>query len=70
MIVEGKPVIHVKTEQFAHVHERNSKLVVASFVGRRPGFSYVREVLSRYWKLKKQFIMRPYGEKMFTFEFE
>ncbi|KAF5186680.1 Rna exonuclease [Thalictrum thalictroides] len=34
------------------------------------GEDLVREVLSRYWKLKKQFIMRPYGEKMFTFKFE
>ncbi|KAF5176856.1 hypothetical protein FRX31_033557, partial [Thalictrum thalictroides] len=70
MMVEGKPVIHIRSEQFSHVQERNSNLVVGSFVGRRPGFAYVRDVVTRLWKLKNSFIMRPYGHKMFTFEFQ
>ncbi|KAF5185520.1 hypothetical protein FRX31_024893, partial [Thalictrum thalictroides] len=70
MIVEGKPVIHVQFEQFIHLKEKNSKLVIGSFIGRRPGYAYVKDVVTRMWKLKNPFIMRAYGDRMFTFEFE
>ncbi|KAF5195204.1 hypothetical protein FRX31_015210 [Thalictrum thalictroides] len=70
MIVEGKPVIHVQSEQFIHLKEKNSKFVVGSFIGRRPGYAYVKDVVTRMWRLKNPFIMRAYGDRMFTFEFE
>ncbi|KAF5175838.1 Zinc knuckle (CCHC-type) family protein, partial [Thalictrum thalictroides] len=70
MIGEGKPVIHVQSEQFIHLKEKNSKLVVGSFIGRRPGYAYVKDVVTRMWRLKNPFIMRAYGDRMFTFEFE
>ncbi|KAF5191438.1 hypothetical protein FRX31_018975 [Thalictrum thalictroides] len=70
MIVEGKPVIHVQSEQFIHLKEKNSKLVVGSFIGRRPGYAYVKDIVTRMWRLKNPFIMRAYGDRMFTFEFE
>ncbi|KAF5193984.1 hypothetical protein FRX31_016428, partial [Thalictrum thalictroides] len=69
MIVEGKPVIHVQSEQFQYLKKKNSKLVVGSFIGRRPGYGYVWDVVSRIWRLKNPFIMRAYGDKIFTFEF-
>ncbi|KAF5181642.1 hypothetical protein FRX31_028771, partial [Thalictrum thalictroides] len=67
---EGKPVIHVQSEQFIHLKEKNSKLVVGSFIGRRPGYAYVKDVVTRMWRLKNPFVMRAYGDRMFTFEFE
>ncbi|KAF5175359.1 Zinc knuckle (CCHC-type) family protein [Thalictrum thalictroides] len=70
MIVEGKLVIHVQSEQFIHLKEKNSKLVVGSFIGRRPGYAYVKDVVTRMWRLKNPFIMRANGDRMFTFEFE
>ncbi|KAF5187491.1 hypothetical protein FRX31_022922, partial [Thalictrum thalictroides] len=68
-IVDVKPVVHVQSDQFAHIRDKYAKLVVGCFVGRRPAYSYVKEVVARTWKLKNTFTMKVYGDKMFTFEF-
>ncbi|KAF5181693.1 hypothetical protein FRX31_028719 [Thalictrum thalictroides] len=67
-LVEGKPVVHVKSSQFAHLHKKHEKLVVGSFIGRRPGYSYVKEMVNKAWKVQ-HCIMKAYSEYSFTFEF-
>ncbi|KAF5175840.1 hypothetical protein FRX31_034576 [Thalictrum thalictroides] len=54
MIVEGKPVIHVHSEQLIHLKEKNSKFVVGSFIGRTPGYAYVKDVVTRMWRLNHE----------------
>ncbi|KAF5195235.1 hypothetical protein FRX31_015178, partial [Thalictrum thalictroides] len=62
-------LVHVQSDQFAHIQDKYAKLVVGCFVGRRPTYSYVKEVVAHTWKLKNTFTMKVYGDKMFTFEF-
>ncbi|KAF5182280.1 hypothetical protein FRX31_028133, partial [Thalictrum thalictroides] len=68
-IVEGKPIVHVNSSQFPHLQERYENLIIGGFVGRKLPFSFVRETLTRTWRLKKNFIMKTYGESMFSFQF-
>ncbi|KAF5203541.1 hypothetical protein FRX31_006872, partial [Thalictrum thalictroides] len=36
-LVGGKPVTHIETKQFAHLNSKYEKVVVGSFIGKRPG---------------------------------
>ncbi|KAF5177959.1 hypothetical protein FRX31_032454, partial [Thalictrum thalictroides] len=68
-IVEGKPIVHVKSNQFTHLQHRFENLIIGGFVGKKLPFGFVRETLTRTWKLKNNFIMKAYGETMFSFQF-
>ncbi|KAF5196915.1 hypothetical protein FRX31_013497 [Thalictrum thalictroides] len=68
-IVEGKPIVHVNSSHFAHLQESYENLIIGGFVGRKLPFSFVRETLTRTWRLKNNFIMKTYGESMFSFQF-
>ncbi|KAF5180889.1 hypothetical protein FRX31_029525 [Thalictrum thalictroides] len=46
VIVDGNRVVHVQSDQFAHIQDKYSKLVVGCFVRRRPAYSYVKEVVT------------------------
>ncbi|KAF5196945.1 hypothetical protein FRX31_013469 [Thalictrum thalictroides] len=66
-IVEGKPIVHVNSSQFAHLQERYE--YHRRFVGRKLPFSFIRETLTRTWRLNNNFIMKTYGESIFSFQF-
>ncbi|KAF5196846.1 hypothetical protein FRX31_013569 [Thalictrum thalictroides] len=68
-IIEGKPIVHVKSSQFTHIQEQFGNLVIGGFVGKNLPFGFVRETLIRTWRLKNNFIMKPYGETMYSFKF-
>ncbi|KAF5194179.1 Rna exonuclease, partial [Thalictrum thalictroides] len=68
-IIEGKPIVHVKSSQFTHIQEQFENLVIGGFVGKKLPFGFVRETLTRTWRLKNNFIMKPYGETMYSFKF-
>lgn len=42
---DGKPVVHLKSENFVNVQKRYEKMVIGGFVGRRLAFQYVKECL-------------------------
>lgn len=68
-MVNGKPIIHVKSSQFGEVHSMNSKLIIGSFVDRRPEFRVVKDIVTQTWKLTNKFTMKPYGDQSFSFKF-
>lgn len=51
------------------MHKRYEKLVIGGFVGRRLPFQYVKEFHKKAWRLKNDFIMKTFGERMLSFEF-
>ncbi|KAF5174972.1 hypothetical protein FRX31_035441 [Thalictrum thalictroides] len=69
-IVEGKPIVHVQSNQFFHLPNRFENLIIGRFVGRKLPFGFVRETFTRTWKLKENFILKTYGETMFSFQFK
>ncbi|KAF5187780.1 hypothetical protein FRX31_022633, partial [Thalictrum thalictroides] len=62
-IVEGKPVVHVSSNQFTHLQKKYENLEIGGFVGKKLPFGFVRETLTRTWKLKNLFIMKAYGDR-------
>lgn len=42
--------------------------MIGSFVGRRLSLDFVKETVTRVWKLNKGFTMKPFGQRMFSFE--
>lgn len=38
-------------------------------MGRRLLFQFVKEFLKNTWRLKNEFMMKPYGERMYSFKF-
>lgn len=45
------------------------KVVIGSFVGRRLNYGFVKETIMLIWKLKNSFLIKTFGERMFSFEF-
>ncbi|KAL5697239.1 hypothetical protein ACHQM5_030902 [Ranunculus cassubicifolius] len=68
-IINGRPVIHVKSEQFEHMHQDYRNSLIGSFIGKKSTFEYVNEITSSEWKTKN-YTMRPYGEFSFCFDFK
>ncbi|KAF5175149.1 hypothetical protein FRX31_035263 [Thalictrum thalictroides] len=68
-IVEGKPIVHVQSSQFTHLQKQFENLIIGGFVGKKLPFGFVRETLTRTWRLKNNFIMKQYGETMYSFKF-
>ncbi|KAF5208173.1 hypothetical protein FRX31_002240 [Thalictrum thalictroides] len=68
-IIEGKPIVHVKSSQFTHIQEHFENILIGGFVGKKLPYGFVRETLTRTWRLKNNFIMKPYGETMYFFKF-
>ncbi|KAF5185910.1 hypothetical protein FRX31_024503 [Thalictrum thalictroides] len=46
-LVEGKPVVHVTSDELVQVKEKFPDLVVGCFIGRRPSHLYTKEVCAR-----------------------
>ncbi|KAF5188934.1 Zinc knuckle (CCHC-type) family protein [Thalictrum thalictroides] len=69
IIVDGKPEVHVKSDQFKHFEQKYARLIVGSFIGKRHAYMYVKETLQKLWKIK-EFVMNTYGNNSFTFEFK
>lgn len=67
---DGKLVVHLESNKFQKVHKQYEKLVVRGSVGRRPLFMFVKEELEKIWNMKQGFIMKPYGDRCFSFEFK
>ncbi|KAF5202724.1 hypothetical protein FRX31_007688 [Thalictrum thalictroides] len=68
-IVEGKPIVHVQSSQFTHLQKQFENLIIGGFVSKKLPFGFVRETLTRTWRLKNNFIMKQYGEMMYSFKF-
>lgn len=66
---DGKPIVPLKSGNFFNVKKNFENLVIGGFVGRRPPFLFVKEAVQKVWQLKIGFIMKPYGERCFLFEF-
>lgn len=66
---DGKPVVRLDSKKFEAVHKKYGSMVVGGFVGKRLPFQYVKEAIKQTWRLKNEFVMKPYGDWMFSFEF-
>lgn len=62
-------MVHLESNKFYNIHKKFENLGKGGFVGRRLPFSYVQDFIKETWKLQNNFIMKPYGDRMFSFEF-
>ncbi|KAL5723715.1 hypothetical protein ACHQM5_007081 [Ranunculus cassubicifolius] len=69
-MVNGEAVIHVQSNQFEKIHQKNEGLVIGTFMTRRPSFDFVQGILKSTWKPKGRFIMKAYGKKSYSFQFD
>lgn len=64
---DRKPIIHVSLGQFKEIREKNSTLVVGSFIGKTVPYGLVKDWATRVWKLS-DFEMKPSRERLYTFK--
>lgn len=62
-------MVHLSSKKFVNVHKRYEKLVIGGFLEQSLPYQYVKEFLKSAWKLKNDFTMKSFGERMLSFEF-
>ncbi|XP_026451353.1 uncharacterized protein LOC113351615 [Papaver somniferum] len=69
-IINGRKVVSSSYVDYTTYIKKCEDLVIGSFVGKRPPFMLVENVVSCLWKLKNDFSITIHGESSFVFDFE
>lgn len=57
--------MYLDSRKYENVHKKYEQMVIGGFIGKTLPFLFVRNA----WRLKNVFVMKLYGERMYSFEF-